>query len=86
MRIGVPREIKTHEYRVGMTPSGVRELTETGHSVIVESGAGLVGRGGTLDVATAEEALQHRFAAYDKDGEEHVTLLSYPEIRDRLNR
>lgn len=41
MRIGVPREIKIHEYRVGLVPAGVRELTHAGHQVIVESGAGL---------------------------------------------
>ncbi|MEP7246356.1 MAG: alanine dehydrogenase [Gammaproteobacteria bacterium] len=40
MRIGVPREIKVHEYRVGLVPAGVRELTMAGHEVIVESGAG----------------------------------------------
>ena len=40
MRIGVPREIKVHEYRVGLVPAGVRELTATGHEVLVESGAG----------------------------------------------
>jgi alanine dehydrogenase len=40
MRIGVPTEIKSHEYRVGMTPSGVRELSRAGHAVLVQSGAG----------------------------------------------
>src|SRR5919108_3921503 len=40
MRIGVPREIKVHEYRVGLVPAGVRELTSHGHEVLVESGAG----------------------------------------------
>jgi alanine dehydrogenase len=40
MRIGVPREIKVHEYRVGLVPAGVRELTAAGHEVLVESGAG----------------------------------------------
>ena len=40
MRIGVPKEVKTHEYRVGLVPAGVRELTMSGHEVIVESGAG----------------------------------------------
>jgi alanine dehydrogenase len=40
MRIGVPREIKVHEYRVGLVPAGVRELTAAGHEVIVETGAG----------------------------------------------
>ncbi len=40
MRIGVPREIKIHEYRVGLSPASVAELTSLGHSVVVESGAG----------------------------------------------
>jgi alanine dehydrogenase len=41
MRIGVPKETKTHEYRVGLIPGSVRELTRRGHSVLVEQGAGL---------------------------------------------
>ncbi|MGY0318166.1 alanine dehydrogenase [Edwardsiella tarda] len=40
MIIGIPREIKNHEYRVGMTPSSVREVTLRGHRVMVESMAG----------------------------------------------
>jgi alanine dehydrogenase len=40
MRIGVPTEIKNHEYRVGMTPSSVREAVHHGHEVLVQSGAG----------------------------------------------
>ena len=40
MRIAVPAEIKSHEYRVGMTPSGVRELSRAGHEVVVQTGAG----------------------------------------------
>jgi len=40
MRIGVPKEIKTHEYRVGLVPSSVRELVHHGHGVTVETGAG----------------------------------------------
>ena len=40
MRIGVPTEIKDNEYRVGMTPAGVRDLTSDGHEVFVQSGAG----------------------------------------------
>jgi alanine dehydrogenase len=38
--IGVPKEIKTREYRVGMAPAGVRSLTSRGHTVLVERGAG----------------------------------------------
>ena len=41
MRIGVPKEIKVHEYRVGMVPAGARELVSAGHEVIVQSGAGM---------------------------------------------
>lgn len=41
MIIGVPREIKDHEYRVAMTPGGVQELIQAGHQVLVEAGAGL---------------------------------------------
>ena len=40
MRIGLPQEIKNHEYRVGLTPASVRELTAHGHQVLVQSGAG----------------------------------------------
>ncbi len=40
MLIGVPKEIKTHEYRVGLTPASVRELTAHGHHVLIESNAG----------------------------------------------
>jgi len=38
--VGVPKELKTHEYRVGLTPTSVRELVAHGHQVIVEQGAG----------------------------------------------
>ena len=41
MLIGVPKEIKNHEYRVGMVPASVRELIAHGHEVIVEHNAGI---------------------------------------------
>ena len=41
MKIGVPKEIKNHEYRVGLTPASVRELTSRGHEVLVQTGAGV---------------------------------------------
>jgi alanine dehydrogenase len=41
MRVGVPKEIKNHEYRVGLTPPSVAELVAAGHEVVVETGAGL---------------------------------------------
>ncbi|MDH5265272.1 MAG: alanine dehydrogenase [Betaproteobacteria bacterium] len=40
MKIGVPKEIKVHEYRVGLTPSSVREVVAHGHQVVVERSAG----------------------------------------------
>ena len=46
MLVGVPREIKDNEFRVGMTPSSVRELVAHGHGVVVQSGAG-----GTIDLS-----------------------------------
>ncbi|MBJ7411124.1 MAG: alanine dehydrogenase [Phenylobacterium sp.] len=41
MRVGVPREIKPDEYRVGLTPTAVREYVSHGHDVLVEAGAGI---------------------------------------------
>ena len=41
MRIGVPREVKNHEYRVALTPAGARELVRSGHDVLIERGAGV---------------------------------------------
>jgi alanine dehydrogenase len=40
MIVAVPKEIKTHEYRVALTPAGAKTLTEDGHTVLIESGAG----------------------------------------------
>ncbi len=41
MRVGIPREVKNHEYRVAVTPAGVHELASHGHDVVIERGAGL---------------------------------------------
>ena len=59
MRIGVPREIKVHEYRVGLVPAGVRELTGAGHQVIV---ANL----GTVQPSSAAQSL--RFTVFVRPG------------------
>ena len=63
MKIGVPREVKNHEYRVAITPAGVHELVRNGHDVVVEQSAGVgssipdddyVGAGAEI-LATADE-------------------------------
>lgn len=58
MRVGVPSEIKVHEYRVGLTPSAVREYVAHGHQVVVQSGAGagIMASDGAYRVAGAEIA------------------------------
>ena len=52
MKVGIPEEIKNHEYRVGAIPAGVHALVERGHEVVVQSGAG--GRAGFTDDAYAQ--------------------------------
>jgi alanine dehydrogenase len=69
MRVGVPKEIKVHEYRVGLTPSSVAELVDRGHEVFVETSAGMgidcpdgaFHKAGAMILGTAEEV----FAASD---------------------
>lgn len=41
MKVGIPREIKNHEYRVAISPAGVHELVGRGHEVVIETGAGV---------------------------------------------
>jgi alanine dehydrogenase len=56
MKVGVPTEVKTDEYRVALTPAGVRELVDSGHEVLVQSGAGL-GSAITDDAYAAQGAM-----------------------------
>ena len=67
MRVGVPKEVKVHEYRVGLVPGSVRELVLHGHEVLVETGAGEVCGGGLACVMTAVEVA---------DGEVPATLVA----------
>ncbi|MBM7086851.1 alanine dehydrogenase [Micromonospora humidisoli] len=55
MKVGIPREVKNHEYRVAITPAGVNEFVRHGHQVFVEAGAG-VGSSLTDDEFTAAGA------------------------------
>ncbi|HEX2062074.1 MAG TPA: alanine dehydrogenase [Thermoanaerobaculia bacterium] len=67
MRIGVPTEIKNNEYRVGMTPAGVRDLTSDGHEVFVQKGAGNgSGFGDEEYEAAGGKILPDADAVYDK--------------------
>ena len=64
MKVGVPKEIKNHEYRVGVIPAGVQALVERGHEVAVQAGAGVRAgfadeayvKAGAAIVGSAEEA------------------------------
>ena len=66
MKIGVPREIKNHEYRVAITPAGVMEMVRHGHEVFIEQGAGIGSsisneeyvKAGAKMLATADEVWQ----------------------------
>ena len=74
MRVGVPKEIKVHEYRVGLTPASVREYVAAGHEVLVQSEAG-------ADVQAPSDMMDGRIAAFrkalDEAGYQHVQIMSY---------
>lgn len=70
MFVGVPKEIKNHEYRVGLTPAGVHALTLAGHGVLVQKGAGE--RVGLADAAYAQAGASLVDAAAEVYGAEMV--------------
>jgi alanine dehydrogenase len=74
--IGVPKEIKTREYRVGMTPAGVRSLTSRGHKVLVEKSAGE--GSGIKDAEYVAQGAQIVAAAADAWGAEMVVKVKEP--------
>ncbi len=69
MRIGVPREIKNREYRVGLTPASVRELVHHGHTVFVETGAGMGANFTDADYAEAGGEIHGDAASVFADAE-----------------
>jgi alanine dehydrogenase len=72
MKIGVPTEIKPDEYRVSLTPIGVRELTEHGHEVLIQAGAG---EGSSIsDSAYEAQGATIRPTAEDVFGEAELVL------------
>ena len=82
MRIGTVREIKNHEYRVGLTPESARELAAHGHEVWVESGAGL-GIGATdADYQAAGATIKDAAAALFADCE-MIVKVKEPQAEER---
>ena len=69
MKVGIPREVKNHEYRVAITPAGVHELTRAGHEVSVEAGAGLGSSIPDADFAAAGAAILHTADAVWAEGD-----------------
>ena len=68
MHIGIPKEIKNHEYRVALTPEGARDLVQAGHTVSVESGAGVaVGFGDDSYRAAGADVVASAAEAYAAD-------------------
>lgn len=68
MRIGVPKEIKSGEARVGLTPAGVRQLVDAGHEVLIERGAGLgVSYPDSVYSACGAQIGEHPDAVYECD-------------------
>jgi alanine dehydrogenase len=69
MIVGVPREIKVQEYRVALTPEGVTELVKNGHTVLIESDAGMGSSITNEDYVSAgrkSKALQSKFGKSQK--------------------
>ena len=83
MKIGVPREIKNHEYRVGLAPASVRELVLLGHSVSVESNAG-------LGIGADDAVYERAGASISKDADsifasaEMIVKVKEPQTEERL--
>jgi len=80
MQIGIPKEIKNHEYRVGVTPSGVRVLVAAGHSVRVQTQAGArIGFSDEAYRAAGASIAPDPAAAYDAD---LVVKVKEPQISE----
>ncbi|MEO1019324.1 MAG: alanine dehydrogenase, partial [Pseudomonadota bacterium] len=82
MKIGVPKEIKNHEYRVGLTPESVRALVDDGNEVLVEAQAG-VGIGASDDDyrsagAAILNSVEEVFAVADL-----IVKIKEPQVEER---
>ncbi len=87
MKVGVPKEVKNHEYRVAITPIGVHELVAHGHQVYVEKSAG-VGSSISDDeyVAAGAEIVPDADAAWGADGGVDLVLKVKEPIPDEYHR
>ena len=82
MRIGVPKEIKNHEQRVGLTPGRVNELTRHGHSVLVETNAGAgIGAADEAYVVAGAEIAPDASSVFD--GSEMIVKVKEPQAVER---
>lgn len=82
MLIGVPKEIKVREYRVGLTPTSVRELTEHGHTVLVEQDAGAgIGMIDSNYTAAGAEIVQSAEEVYARAG--MIVKVKEPQAEER---
>jgi alanine dehydrogenase len=82
MQIGVPKEIKVHEYRVGLTPDSVREFVSHGHRVVVETGAGAgIGRADEDYRAVGAEIVGNASEVFDKA--EIIVKVKEPQAAER---
>ncbi|MDZ7769700.1 MAG: alanine dehydrogenase [Woeseiaceae bacterium] len=81
MKVGIPKEIKILEYRVGMVPAGVRELVNDGHEVIVETNAG-AGIGMTDDDYKAAGARVVKTAKEVFDAAELIVKVKEPQLEE----
>jgi alanine dehydrogenase len=86
VRVGIPREVKNHEYRVAITPAGVHEFVRAGHEVLIEAGAGIGSSIPDADFTAAGARVLHR--AEDVWGEAELILKvkepvaeEYPRMR-----
>ena len=67
MLIGVPKEIKNHEYRVGLTPESVAELVLDGHRVLVEADAGVgIGADNAAYIAAGAQVVETALEVFDR--------------------
>ena len=81
MRIGVPKEIKNHEYRVGLVPAGVRELVASGHQVQVQTTAGAgIGVDDAAYVAAGAKIVSSAQEIFD--GAELVVKVKEPQLAE----